>query len=106
MDTSPEHSLFPDWIALDTWELIDYQAANCRKLLPKAFQNISQCISQLLKWDWKICIEKAGEFIEPKLYNNNPRGAFSELKKWYRKVTGCTLRPTCKETKTFQTEHQ
>ena len=80
VDTTPEHSNRPDWIALDTWELIDYRAANCRKLTPDAFQDISQRISRLLKCDRRIRVENAGEQIESELHNNNPQGAFSELK--------------------------
>jgi Reverse transcriptase (RNA-dependent DNA polymerase) len=85
------------WVSEYTWRLIDQRASMRRHDIPpdnQRVRHLSQQIRKSLKRDRKRRTILAGEEIQALLDDNDSRGAWQILRRWYRQVNSKVTKPS------------
>jgi hypothetical protein len=97
----------PDWISETTWKLVDYRAQGRRagSLPGRSLRVVNSAIRRNLRKDRKRRTEAAGAAIQAALEDNNLRGAWKLMKRWYASASGRPPKPSKVDMRAIEQEY-
>ena len=95
------------WISKETWRLIDLRANDRRnnRLAGIALCEANRTIKKAIRRDKREYIRRTGEEAENCLANFDILGAYSIVRRWYRKTTGQPPKPTWEDLKSVKEKY-